>query len=127
MRQSCPVRLHRPLLLTAGLLCLALGALGVFLPLLPTTPFLLLAAACFSRSSRRMHAWLLSNRLFGPILRDWEERRAIQRRIKVVATVLMLALISYPLGFLAIPMLGKALALTSVLGVLCFIWTRPDA
>lgn len=120
------MRLHRPILLAAGLLCLALGAVGLFLPLLPTTPFLLLAAACFSRSSRRMHSWLLGNRIFGPILRDWEERRAIARRVKLLATVLMLGLISYPLGFLAIPWLAKAVAAGSVLAVLGFIWSRPD-
>lgn len=118
--------LHRPLLLAAGLLFLALGAVGIFLPLLPTTPFLLLAAACFSRSSRRMHAWLLRNRLFGPILRDWEERGAIARRIKWFATILMVGLISYPLGFLPIPAPAKLIAAASVLGVLGFIWSRPD-
>lgn len=118
--------LHRPLLLAAGLLFLALGAVGVFLPLLPTTPFLLLAAACFSRSSRRMHAWLLRNRLFGPVLRDWEQRGAIARRTKWFASVLMLGLISYPLGFLPITPLAKGIAAGSVIGVLAFIWTRPD-
>jgi uncharacterized membrane protein YbaN (DUF454 family) len=112
--------------LAAGLLCLALGAVGIFVPLLPTTPFLLLAAACFSRSSRRMHAWLLGNRIFGPILRDWEERRAIARRTKLLATVLMLALISYPLGFLPIPWQAKLVAAASVAGVLGFIWSRPN-
>ena len=120
------MRWHRPILLAAGLLCLALGAVGIFVPLLPTTPFLLLAAACFSRSSRRMHAWLLANRVFGPILRDWEERRAIARRTKLLATVLMLALISYPLGFLPIPWQAKLVAAASVAGVLGFIWSRPN-
>lgn len=118
--------LHRPLLLAAGLLFLALGAVGIFLPLLPTTPFLLLAAACFSRSSRRMHAWLLQNRVFGPILRDWEERGAIARRVKWLASILMVSLISYPLGFLEIPLAAKTLAASSVVGVLAFIWSRPD-
>ncbi|MAW59472.1 MAG: hypothetical protein CMJ94_01410 [Planctomycetes bacterium] len=126
MRQCRAVGLHRPLLLAAGLLCLALGAVGLFLPLLPTTPFLLLAAACFSRSSRRMHDWLLSNRVFGPILRDWEERGAVRRPVKWIATLLMLALISYPLGFLPIPWPAKLAAAASVLAVLSFIWTRPD-
>jgi uncharacterized protein len=118
--------LHRPLLLAAGLLCLAIGAVGLFLPLLPTTPFLLLAAACFSRSSRRMHAWLLGNRIFGPILRDWAERGAIAPRIKWLASVLMLGLISYPLGFLPIPAIAKWAAAGSVVAVLGFIWSRPD-
>lgn len=73
-----------------------------------------------------MHDWLLGNRLFGPILRDWEERGAIARRVKVLATVLMLALISYPLGFLPIPPLAKVGAAASVVAVLGFLWSRPD-
>ncbi|MCH2102083.1 MAG: YbaN family protein [Planctomycetes bacterium] len=118
--------LHRPLLLAAGLLFLALGAVGIFLPLLPTTPFLLLATACFSRSSRRMHAWLLRNRIFGPILCDWEERGAIARRVKWLSSILMVGLMSYPLGFLAIPPLTKVVAGASALAVLAFIWSRPN-
>jgi uncharacterized protein len=73
-----------------------------------------------------MHGWLLSNRIFGPILRDWEERRAISRRVKLLSTVLMLVLISYPLAFLSIPWLAKCLAAGSVVAVLGFIWSRSD-
>src|SRR5512134_2189700 len=81
-------RVHRPLLLLAGLACVALAAVGLFLPLLPTTPFLLLAGACFARSSRRLHGWLLAHGVFGPILADWEAHGAIRLRVKVAATVL---------------------------------------
>ena len=89
-----PVRAHRsPLvrgaLVCAGLLCVALGVLGIFLPLLPTTPFMLLAAACFARSSPRFHDWLLANRTFGPLVREWELHRSIPRRTKLTAIVLM--------------------------------------
>jgi hypothetical protein len=73
-----------------GLLFLGLGGLGVVLPLLPTTPFVLLAAGCFARSSPRLHRWLLDSQLFGPILRDWEQHRCVPRRAKVVALVTML-------------------------------------
>lgn len=64
-----------------------LGVIGVFLPVLPTTPFIILAAACFARSSPRLEAWLLSHRIFGPLLRDWRERGAIPRRAKLAALV----------------------------------------
>ena len=73
-----------------------------------------------------MHAWLLGNRVFGPILRDWEERGAIAPRTKRLSSVLMLVLISYPLGFLPIPWPAKIAATGSVLAVLAFIWSRPD-
>jgi uncharacterized membrane protein YbaN (DUF454 family) len=64
-------------LLTAGLLCTALAVVGAFLPVLPTTPFLLLAAACFARSSPSFHQRLLANRLFGSYLQQWDRERTI--------------------------------------------------
>ena len=82
-------RLLRPLYLLAGVLALLLGLLGIVLPLLPTTPFVLLAAWCFARASRRCEAWLLGHRLFGPIVRDWRERRAVPLRAKQLATLTM--------------------------------------
>jgi uncharacterized protein len=68
-------------------LALGLGILGAVLPLLPTTPFVLLAAACFARSSKRFHRWLLKNRTFGPIIKRWESERTISPRVKVITVV----------------------------------------
>lgn len=118
--------LRRPLFLACGLACLALAIVGLFLPLLPTTPFLLLAAACFSRSSRRLHDWLLRQPTFGPILRDWEQHRAIRLRVKWTATVLLLLLIAYPLLVLDLPPAPKVLAGACAAGVLWFLWSRPS-
>lgn len=81
--------LVRGVLVGAGVLCVALGVLGIFLPLLPATPFMLLAAACFARSSRRFHDWLLASRTFGPLVREWEQHRSIPRRTKLTAIALM--------------------------------------
>ena len=64
-------------LLIVGFLCVGLGAVGIFLPLLPTTPFLLAAAFCFARSSERFHSWLMTNRWFGAYIRDYAESRSI--------------------------------------------------
>ncbi|RZA08047.1 MAG: DUF454 domain-containing protein, partial [Proteobacteria bacterium] len=67
----------RFLYLTIGWISLALGILGIFLPLLPTTPFVLLAGICFAKGSPRMHAWLINHPRLGPPIKDWQERRVI--------------------------------------------------
>ena len=67
-----------------------IGGAGVVLPLLPTTPFVLLAAGCFARSSPRMHAWLLGSRVFGPVLADWEKRKCISLKAKLSALTMMI-------------------------------------
>jgi uncharacterized membrane protein YbaN (DUF454 family) len=72
-----------------GLGALAVGAAGIFVPLLPATPFLLLAALSFARSSPRLHHWLLHHPQFGPPIRDWQRHRAIGRRAKLSAIALM--------------------------------------
>lgn len=73
----------------AGVASLATGVVGIFLPLLPTTPFVLLAAFCFSRASTRAERWMLEHARFGPMVRDWRERRAIPRRAKQLAWTMM--------------------------------------
>lgn len=72
-----------------GLLFLLLGGIGVVLPLLPTTPFVLLAAACFAKSSPRLHDWLLSSEVFGPMLRDWEKNKCVSASVKILAVSMM--------------------------------------
>jgi len=88
-----PVQKHalawRVLWLLAGLASLVLGIIGIFVPLLPTTPFVLLAAFCFSRGSTRCERWLLEHRVFGPMVRDWRATRAVPLRAKQLATVMM--------------------------------------
>ncbi|MBW2541236.1 MAG: YbaN family protein [Deltaproteobacteria bacterium] len=78
---------QKSILIAFGLLCVGLGVLGMFLPVLPTTPLLLLALACFARSSERLHGWLLSHGTFGPVLKNWHETRSMPRRAKVSALV----------------------------------------
>jgi uncharacterized membrane protein YbaN (DUF454 family) len=76
--------------LSAGAVALALGVIGIFVPLLPTTPFILLAAFCFSRGCARCEAWLLTHPRWGPIVRDWRERHAVPLRAKQLATLMMI-------------------------------------
>jgi uncharacterized membrane protein YbaN (DUF454 family) len=75
----------------AGCLALALGIVGAFLPLLPTTPLVLLAAWCFSKGSARFERWLLAHPRFGPVVQGWRAHRVVPRRAKVLAFVMMAA------------------------------------
>ena len=75
----------RVFFLVSGFVSLGLAILGIFLPVLPTTPFLLLSAYCFSRSSKKWHQWLIKHKNFGKIIRDYNERRGVSLRIKIFA------------------------------------------
>ena len=86
-----------------GILCIVLGGIGVVLPGVPTTPFLLLASYLLVRSHRGLHARLLRSRTFGPLIRDWQEHRAVSRRVKIVALVSCTTIISVSLIFGGLP------------------------
>jgi hypothetical protein len=88
--------------MTIGIISVGLGTAGVFLPLLPTTPFLLLAAACFVRSSDRLYQWLIHNRWFGSYIRNYREHRALPLRAKVIALILLWTTMSYSVFALAV-------------------------
>lgn len=83
------------LLVAAGILSVGLGVLGIFLPILPTTPFLLLAAACFIRSSDRLYDWLIHHKWFGPYIRNYREHKAITKRTKIGTLLLLWGTIGY--------------------------------
>ena len=108
-----------------GVASLGLGTIGIFLPLLPTVPFYLLAAFAFSKSSERMHNWLLDHNIFGPHIRDWYERRVIKRRSKYMAltamtgSVILALLLSVPYKFVIIQAI--------ILGLVGrFIWRQKE-
>lgn len=84
-------RFIRSCIFIIGILSIVLGAIGAFTPVLPTTPFILLAAWCFLKSSEKAHAWLYRQPLFGKALQDWEKNRSIPRPTKAVA-ITMIAL-----------------------------------
>lgn len=118
-------RFVRSLVFSLGICAVALGVIGVVLPILPTTPFVLLAAWCFLKSSPRAYAWLHQQRFLGPALRNWEERRAISRPTKKLA--LSMILISLIIIWWRVPHLWLQIAVTTLLAVVSvFIVTRPE-
>jgi uncharacterized protein len=98
----------RALFFVAGLASLALGIAGIFLPVLPTTPLVLLAATCFARSYRPFHEWLLAHRLFGPLVREWHEHRSIPYRTKLLAIGMMAGALTVSIVFFVDPPWLKA-------------------
>jgi hypothetical protein len=115
----------KSLLVIAGVVSLALGILGAFLPLLPTVPLVLLSAFCFARSSERLHQWLLNHRVFGRIIRDFEAGRGVERRIKVRAIVLIWISMTASSLMLQRPMVYLVLGLIG-LAVSWNIWRLPE-
>ena len=115
----------RTLWTIAGFVCFGLGAIGAFLPLLPTVPFMLLAAYCFARGSERFHEWLITHPRFGPPILDWQERGSISRRAKVMAGIAIAATfsISLLLGVKQSVLIIQAVVLSCVC---LFIFTRPE-
>lgn len=97
-----------------GVVSVVLGVIGIFVPLLPTTPFLLLASACFLRGSERLHHRLLTNRVFGKYIRDYEEKRAVPRKTKIVALSVMWASLGYSIYIVPSPWLQAGLVALGV-------------
>ncbi|RIK86436.1 MAG: DUF454 domain-containing protein [Hyphomicrobiales bacterium] len=116
----------RSVYLALGLAFAGLGLAGALLPVLPTTPFLILAAACFTRSSARLERWLIEHPRFGPTLEEWRERGAIPFKAK------LMALAGTTSGFLAIWLIGDGdpaiLAFTALLIAvgLAYVFSRPS-
>jgi uncharacterized protein len=112
--------------IAGGTLSVGLGVAGLVLPLVPTTPFVILAAWCFARSSPELRDRLANSRMLGPSLRDWERERAIARRAKVSASVLLVFLMLLSVA-LQVPTWIVVLQGLAAIGMSLFLWTRPDA
>jgi uncharacterized membrane protein YbaN (DUF454 family) len=104
-------KLVRTLWLVAGTICVVLGAIGLVLPLLPTTPFLLAAAACYFKSSPRMHKWLLNNKWFGEYMRNYTEGKGLTRRTKITALSVLWLTIGFSTFFILDRLLSPLLVL----------------
>jgi len=109
--------LSRGVLIVAGTLFVGLGILGIFLPLLPTTPFLLLAAACYARSSERFYNWLLNNRWFGLYIKNYLEGKGVPLRVKVLSICFLWITIGYSVVFVVDTFLVRIILVLIAVGV----------
>jgi uncharacterized protein len=116
-------RTVRVLWFVAGATALVTGIVGIVVPLLPTTPFILLAAFCFARSSQRVEKWMLEHRRFGPIVRDWRERRAVPLRAKQLAITMMA--IGCAIAWFALPPSFRWLPIAICSAVAIWLWQLP--
>jgi uncharacterized membrane protein YbaN (DUF454 family) len=117
-------KLKRQLLLAAGTLSLAIGIVGIFVPILPTTPFLLLAASCYLRSSQRFYNWLIGNRFFGNYIRNYIEGRGIPLKVKLFIIALLWVTISISIWLVAKPLVTIILLIVAVGVTLHIIFIR---
>lgn len=117
-------RLLKYILASLGLISLSLGVLGVFLPLLPTTPFLLLSAALFMRSSKRLYHWLMNHKLFGKYLQKYIHHKVISKRTKIISLsllwILILTSIIFVIDKIIIKILLLAIAIAVTIHILSF-------
>ncbi len=116
----------RAFFLAAGTVALVLGLIGIFLPLLPTTPFVLLAAACYARGSRRFYDWLLAQRTFGPIIHEWERHRSIPYKTKITAVALMSLTLGTSIVFFVEPLWLKGLLAVMGVGLAVWLYRMPS-
>jgi len=131
-RRSDPIHPHpvtgvrRVLYVVAGLLCVGMAYLGAVLPGLPTTPWVLLASYCFSKSSPRLERWLRRSPIFGKLLRDWHEHRGIRRPVKIIAVCLVVTMVSLSITLGGLPVWAKCvIGVLAAIGVCTIVFVVP--
>ena len=124
-KQSGSNRLKRGLFVVAGTASLALGCVGMVLPILPTTPFLLLSAACYYKGSERMHRWMLNNRWFGSYIKNYKEGRGLPLKTKGFTLALLWIVISYSALVIVNMLIVQVILFVVAVGVSLHIITLP--
>jgi uncharacterized membrane protein YbaN (DUF454 family) len=118
-------KIKRCFFIAAGTIFLVLGAVGIFLPILPTTPFLLLSAACYYKGSKRMHRWMLSNRWFGNYIRNYKEGKGISLKAKAFTISLLWVVIAYSALFMVNVVIVQIFLFVIAIGVSIHIIAMP--
>ncbi|MDQ1281156.1 MAG: uncharacterized protein QG670_2420 [Thermoproteota archaeon] len=118
-------KVSRGLYFVFGTFFLILGSVGVFLPILPTTPLLLLSAACYYKSSKRMHFWMLNNRWFGKYLKNYTEGKGISLKVKLFTLSLLWILIIYSAVFVVNSLIVQVVLVSIAIGVTIHLIKLP--
>lgn len=124
--EARPSRLKKGLFVVAGTVSLGLGFVGIVLPVLPTTPFLLLSAACYYKGSERLHRWMLNNRLFGDYLRNYKEGKGIPQKTKILTLILLWSVISFSALFMLNNVIIQIILFATAIGVSIHIIALPN-
>lgn len=114
---------NRTLLIIAGTLLVGLGIIGIFMPVLPTTPFLLLAAACYARSSQRFYHWLLNNKWLGNYIKNYIQRKGVPLKVKVLTITLLWITIGFSVVFAVEVFLVRLILILIAIGVSIHIFS----
>lgn len=115
----------RVVLIVVGTVSVGIGVIGIFVPLLPTTPFLVLSAICYLRSSERFYKWLINNRLLGDYVKNWMEGRGITIRMKVSMICLLILTIAFSIVFVVNSLVVRVILLLIMIGVSIHIIRLP--
>ena len=118
--------ISKPVFMLLGHLATALGVIGIFLPLLPTTPFLLLASYCYSKGSENFHRWLLNHKHLGPPIKNWERYGSIPLKVKAFVIPFILLNLGYVMVFVQVNYAIKGIVAVICLCVIGFIASRPS-
>jgi len=116
-------RIIRAILLITGTISLVIGIVGIFIPLLPTTPFLLLTAACYAQGSDRFYNWLLCNKLFGNYIKNYREGKGVALNVKIISLFLLWTTILFSVVFVVSALLIKIILITIAIAVTIHIFT----
>ncbi|WP_412471643.1 YbaN family protein [Halobacteriovorax sp. RT-1-4] len=117
---------RKAIYLSFGIAFVILAFIGIFLPLIPTTPFLLLSAYFFSQSNEKYYQWLLDHKIFGPIITDWNKYGVVSVKSKIIAISMIVALFSYTLIYVEVNPTIKVIVSLIGIGVIVFMLTRPS-
>lgn len=118
--------MYKPLYILFGYTAAILGLIGAFLPVLPTTPFLILAAYFFSKSSPKLHSWILSIKYFGPLVKEWEDYGVIRFKAKVWCTIIIVGVLGATIIYADIPLWVQIVQMVIMILVVSFVWSRPS-